>query len=127
MLERCTKPNHPEFKRYGRRGINVCNSWIIAFEAFLADVGLPPSFSHSLDRFPDNDGDYEPGNCRWATTAEQNSNRRQGNQAPLKTLEVIATVKQLHEAGWSTRRIAAEVGLGKSQTWKIVAGYYDEP
>ena len=126
MLERCTKPKHPEFKRYGGRGIKMCNAWVLSFDEFLDAVGLPPSFEHSIDRFPDNDGDYRPGNCRWATYAEQNANKRQGNQAPLKTLAVMEEVKKLHAEGWSTRRIAAQVGLGKSQVWKIVAGLYDE-
>lgn len=74
MLQRCTRPRHNEFRLYGGRGIRVCERWR-AFENFLADMGERPSHQHSLDRI-DNDGNYEPGNCRWATAKEQTRNRR---------------------------------------------------
>lgn len=63
------------YPRYGGRGISVSSRWD-DFELFLADVGPRPSSEHSIDRFPDNDGNYEPGNVRWATDFEQNSNTR---------------------------------------------------
>jgi hypothetical protein len=68
----------PGYENYGERGIRVCGRWLgkTGFANFLADVGPRPSPSHSLDRFPDNDGDYEPGNVRWATLEEQHNNRR---------------------------------------------------
>jgi hypothetical protein len=74
MIQRCTNPKFHQFKDYGGRGIQVCDRWRESFEAFLADMGEPPE-GHTLDRIQ-NYGDYEPGNCRWATRDEQRKNSR---------------------------------------------------
>lgn len=75
MINRCTNERVPEFARYGARGISVCERWASSYENFLADMGRKPSPSHSIDRI-DNDDNYEPGNCRWATAKQQRANRR---------------------------------------------------
>ena len=74
MVNRCYRENTNGFDRYGGRGIGVCNSWYHSFEAFIKDMGLSPTNIHQLDRI-NNDGDYEPGNCRWVTPKENMNNR----------------------------------------------------
>jgi len=72
MLARCRNPEYESYSHYGGRGIKVCDRWL-TYENFLSDMGRKPSKQHSIDRI-DNDGDYCPGNCRWATQSEQNRN-----------------------------------------------------
>lgn len=74
IIERCTNPNSRAFKYYGGRGIEICERWRNNFENFLADMGEPPA-NCSIDRI-NNDGNYEPGNCRWATHKQQCRNQR---------------------------------------------------
>lgn len=74
MITRCTNPKSSQFNNYGGRGITVCERWR-SFAAFFEDVGSKPSPSHSLDRI-DTNGNYEPGNVRWATARVQAQNKR---------------------------------------------------
>lgn len=117
MIYRCYEPTHSEYKRYGQRNIAVCEQWRTSFETFLQDMGPRPTAQHSLDRI-DNDGHYEPGNCRWATRDEQNNNKRNNRHVTAfgetKTLQqwsvdprcnvCYAALKQRLNYGWSAER-----------------------
>lgn len=99
MIERCTS-DKPRYSAHFGRGITVCERWM-QFENFFADMGHRPSNRHSLDRI-NNDGDYEPGNCRWAVAQTQQRNRRKS-----RFLIVDGVKKSLME-------VAAELGMKKS-------------
>lgn len=91
---RCHNENSTSYPGYGGRGIFVCERWRSSFELFLADMGHRPSPEHSIDRV-DNDGNYEPGNCRWATREEQANNKRTNRR-----IEIEGQTKNLSE--WAT-------------------------
>lgn len=80
MKSRCNNPNVRYFHLWGGRGIKVCDRWQNDFSAFLADMGERPPGT-TLDRYPNPDGNYEPGNCRWATPKEQADNKSSFNPA----------------------------------------------
>lgn len=110
MIQRCSNPKNPAYKNYGGRGIKVCERWL-KFENFISDVGLAPSPAHTFDRYPNNDGNYEPGNFRWATFSEQNRNKRSvhqinGKSAQQWSIELggdrSAVLKRLRR-GWTTQ------------------------
>ena len=75
MLKRCYNKNNNVYQYYGARGIKVCDRWLESFENFYEDMGDRPSSNHSLDRI-NNDGNYEPSNCKWSTQSEQVINSR---------------------------------------------------
>lgn len=74
MKSRCLNPNSQQYKNYGARGISVCARWLESYQNFLDDMGQKPD-GLTIDR-KDNDGNYEPGNCAWATKKEQRLNQR---------------------------------------------------
>lgn len=80
IKRRCLNPKFKQWKDYGGRGISVCPEWRDSFEAFLSHIGPRPSAAHSIDRI-NNDGNYEPGNVRWATSAMQAANKRRRARA----------------------------------------------
>lgn len=74
IKKRCLDPKHESFHRYGGRGVSMCQEWRLDFFSFVTAMGARPSPDHTVDRFPNHDGNYEPGNVRWATHAEQSAN-----------------------------------------------------
>lgn len=125
MKSRCLCPSHRAFKNYGGRGIKVCDRWL-TFSNFMTDMGMRPE-GGMLDRI-NNNGDYEPSNCRWATRAEQNANRRNciyvevnGETVTLKEAcrRVGLTYRPVHKRitarGWDIKR-ALSTPIGKGNT-----------
>lgn len=91
MLNRCYNINVESYCNYGARGIIVCDSWRNSFQNFINDMGMKPDKKYSIDRI-NNDGNYEPSNCKWATHTEQANNRR--NNRFLKYKGEVKTIKQ---------------------------------
>jgi len=120
MRDRCLNPKAPAYPDYGGRGIKIVKKWD-DFLVFLADVGSRPSPQHTLDRFPDNDGDYRPGNIRWATQKEQCNNTRKtvrikfkdqvrsvSEWADLLKIDRVTLWVRLFKYGWSVERALTE-------------------
>jgi len=125
MVGRCTSPGTTGYKDYGGRGIDVCAEWRESFQAFFDHVGKRPSSKHSLDRI-DNNGNYEPGNVRWATPIEQARNKRTArfitHNGITKTLPewaedigiMPATLRCRLKHGWPVERALTRYGdVGK--------------
>jgi len=100
MIQRCNNPNNNNYHNYGGRGITVCDKWLNSFDLFCKDMG-PRPYNKSIDR-QDNNGHYEPNNCRWATTREQSLNTRRNHKLTYngKTLTINEWAKctGMHEA-----------------------------
>jgi len=113
MKTRCFNPNYKRYPNWGGRGITVCDRWLNSSENFLADMGLKPTVKHSLDRI-NNDGDYCPENCRWATKAEQQNNRRINRLITIN--DVTLTIAQwTTEKGYGRTVIQCRLDLGWSE------------
>jgi hypothetical protein len=85
MIQRCYNPNSDSFPYYGGRGIKVCEKWRNSFEEFFKDMGIKPP-KMTIERI-ENSGDYEPGNCRWATHKEQMANQRKRIVSTVETID----------------------------------------
>lgn len=125
MIKRCTRPKHKHYHYYGGRGIKVCQRWRYSFPCFVDDMGLKPTPDHSLDRI-DNDGDYSPENCRWATKVEQARSRRNTKRITFQGESLSMrewgrrlgfgsdTVRNRLDSGWSVERaLSTPIDLGR--------------
>jgi len=118
MKQRCCDPEHVAYPNYGGRGITVHVSWIGSFESFFEHVGPRPSPKHSIDRI-DNDGNYEPGNVRWATAKQQRRNTRRSkiDETDMKI------IRHRLERGHLQKDIAAAFGVHKAHISNINCGH----
>lgn len=128
MLQRCRDKNCKDYARYGAKGISVCERWADSFSAFLEDMGQKPSPEHSIDRI-DPFGNYEPGNCRWATASEQQRNKRGFKRAVIDGVSrsvaewtrVLGmseqTVRGRIQRGWDAVR-ALTTPVNKAFNWR---------
>lgn len=113
IKNRCYGENDPSYPAYGGRGITMHEEWQRSFQAFLRYVGQRPSKDHSIDRYPNQDGNYEPGNVRWADDKEQNRNKRNNVHLVVNGLRLTiaewaekyglkdATLRSRLKQGWS--------------------------
>ena len=116
IIARCENTNSPRYSDYGGRGVSICDRWRKSFADFLSDVGERPSKKHSLDRYPDKNGNYEPGNVRWATDTEQAQNKRCNVNLTIGDITLCVAewsrrfgvahgiIKQRLRNGWSPER-----------------------
>jgi hypothetical protein len=118
MKDRCLNPKSANFARYGGRGIKVCERWM-TFTNFLADMGEQPT-GKTLDRYPDNDGHYEPGNCRW-TTRKQNSRNRSDNRMLTFNGQTKTLAEWVESTGHSLATLQGRVRMGWSDEQIITA------
>ncbi len=111
MILRCHDEGHPKYPWYGQRGIKVCDDWRESYQTFLLHMGRAPTPKHSIERL-DNDGDYRPGNCKWATMKEQAQNRRSNRKIRFGGVKLTI-------AAWAER-----MGMDRRVLWKrLKAGW----
>ncbi len=112
MIERCYNPSRNHYEDYGGRGISVCDHWRSSPANFLKDMGPRPTPTHEIDRI-DNNGNYEPGNCRWATRKAQNRNRR-SNRHLTHNGDTMTVADWSDKIGISQQLIYARLHRGKT-------------
>lgn len=118
--QRCYNKNSPIYKHYGGRGIKMCDRWRYSFDNFCLDMGAKPSDNHSIDRFPNNDGDYDPSNIRWATRSQQARNTR-------KTIWLIWDEEWVKQADLVEMFATTVHGIKKNTVNGVFNGFLNKP
>ena len=118
IIQRCYNKNSKQFHYYGGRGITVCGSWRNSFLAFFKDMGSKPFYKAQIDRI-DNDGNYEPGNCRWVTAQENCHNR----STTILTWEIVNKIRRKYKIGRITHRELGVIYGVRGVTIKDVLNY----
>ena len=120
MISRCYRPSIERYPYYGGRGITVCAQWRESFAAFIADMGRRPSSSHQIDRI-DNDGNYEPSNCRWATRQQQANNKSNNTHLTVDgRTQTLAAWER--ETGLAASMICRRISRGWSAVDAVTIG-----
>jgi len=122
MKTRCTNPKEKDYERYGARGITICDRWLNSFENFLQDMGYCPNNALTIERI-NNNGNYEPSNCKWGTVTEQARNRT----TTKLTMEKAVEIRYLYNTSYITYKELASIynvhlctifDAVKYKTWK---------
>lgn len=128
IIQRCTNPNNIGYRNYGGRGIAICDRWRKSFQNFFADMGPKPTSRHSIDRI-DNNGSYEPGNCRWITRREQTRNTRANRVLEYQGRNLCLSALA-QEAGMSAATLWRRLKLGwdidKAMTTPVGQRHFEE-
>ena len=112
MKNRCYRPTTHEYERYGGRGITVCARWLDSFQCFIEDMGRRPSSDYSIDRI-NNDGNYAPKNCRWATREQQLANKS-NSRSVMVGGQRLSFANAARNAGVNVNTLATRVYRGMS-------------
>lgn len=118
MKNRCNNKNLKSYVSYGARGIKVCERWN-SFDNFVQDMGKRPAYNYQLERI-DNDGNYEPSNCRWATCNEQSQNRRTNKIS----VDIAKTIRSMYASGMPQKIIGNKFGISQDHVSRIVNNKY---
>lgn len=121
IRQRCYNPDNQRYSYYGGRGIRMAERWdgLFGFENFLSDMGPRPSMDHSIER-DNNDGDYEPSNCRWATVKEQANNRR-NNRFYVYMNETMTIAQIAEKAGVDYHALIGRLNNGQTVDEAVIA------
>ena len=124
MKNRCHNPKCNRYANYGGKGVKICERWLgeNGFKNFVADMGLKPTSGHSIDRFPNHSGNYEPENCRWATRVEQQNNR-DDNRILTHNGESLTASQWAKKLGFKHSLIHNRIKIG----WSIEAALTVHP